>query len=271
MNLNISRFRLTTGFKWIGPGYTSLGTSYLINDQQQVNAQASYRFSRTSVNLNWARTNDNLLDQKQFTTVQYRYGGSVNTRFSDDWNSTFVANIVTRGNDSDNDTTSTEFNNLVLTTNQNLRFSESDLLERLSLSYSFQRSLNEVGVAPANETTNHTVNGRLALAFLENLSGNLNLGLISSRLSDSVSTATQTLGAGLRHEAFENRLNNRLTLTSSFREQAVSLRARVNSTYRLTDKDQITLSISLTRYQARRSTRSDFTEFTGSLRIAHRF
>lgn len=271
LNLNLSRFSLTTGFKWIGPGFTSLGTSYLINDQQEISARASYRFSQTSLNLNWARTNDNLLDQKQITTVQHRYGGSVNTRFSDAWNGTLVANFVTRGNDSDNDTTRTEFDNLVLSTSQNIRFTESDLLERLSLSYSYQTSVNEVGVAPANETRNHTVNGRLSLAIRENLSGNLNLGLVSSRLSDSLTTATKTIGAGLRHEALENKLNNRLTLTTSFRERAVSLRTRLNSSYRLTDKDQVTLSLSLTRYQARQGGRNDFTEFVGSLRISHRF
>lgn len=271
LNLNLSRFTLTTGFKWIGPGFTSLGTTYLINDQQTFNARASYRLSGTSFNLNWARVNDNLLDQKQFTTVQNRYGGSVRTRFNDAWNGAFTANFVNRGNDTDSDTTRTEFTNLILSTNQNITFTGSELFERINFSYSFQSSVNEVGVQPSSETRNHTVNTRLSLGFMENLSGNLNLGLVSSRVSDSVSTATKTIGAGLRHRALENKLNNRLMLTGSFRKRAVSLRARLNSSYRLTDKDQVTLSLSLTRYQARQSGRNDFTEFVGSLRVSHRF
>lgn len=271
MNMNLQRLNLTTGFKWIGPGYTSLGTSYLINDQQSFNARASYRISRTSFTVNWSRINDNLLDQKEYTSVQYRYGGSVNTRLSDAWDGSLVANVVTRGNDSDNDTTRSNFDNLVLSTSQNVRFRQSDLFERFSFSYSYQASVNEVGVAQAVENKNHTVNGRLSLTFMEDLAGNLNMGLVTSQLRDSIRSSTKTLGAGLRHEAFDNKLSNRFSLTTSFREKAVSLRTRLNSSYRLTEKDQLTFTISLTRYKARREGSGNFTEFVGSLRISHRF
>lgn len=271
LNLNLSRFNLTAGYKWIGPGYTSLGTSYLINDQQQFDTRISYRVSQTSFTLNWMRINDNLLDQKQFTSVQYRYGGTVNTRFGDAWNSTLTANYVTRGNDSEGDSTRADFSNLVLSTNQNIAFRESDLLERFSLSYTYQSSRNELGLQPSRETGNHSVNSRLSLSLAETLSGHLNVGLVSSRLSDTVTVATKTLGAGLRHRALENTLNSSLSLTASVRGRAVRLRTRLNSSYRLTDKDRITLSLALIQFNARKVAASDFTEIIGSLRISHRF
>lgn len=271
LNLRLSRFNIQTGYKWIGPGYTSLGTSYLINDQQEFSTRASYRFSQTSLSLNWSRLNDNLLSQKRFTQAQNRYGGTVTTRFTDFWNSSFTANIIDRGNNSDNDSTRTDFNNLILSSSQTVTFSENTVFQNMSLNYSFQRSNNESGLQFENTNNTHNFNMNVSLDWMENLSSSARLGLVSSTVSDTMSTVTQTYGASLRHRALDDGLNNSFSFSTSLREQAVSYRSRFNSTYKLTEKNQISLIISMTNFRRNAGIGSSFSEFRGSLRVTHQF
>jgi hypothetical protein len=271
LDLNFNHFNIQTGYKWIGPGFTSLGTSYMINDQQEINSRISFQISQTTISLNWARKSDNLLGQKQFTTFQNRYGGNVNTRMTDSWNSTLSANIVSRGDNSQNDTTSVAFNNLVLNTSQRFMFAENPVFQNLSLNYSFQQARTESGLQPENINKTHTFNTGLSMKLMENLNSNTSLGFVSNQTSGSETRTTTTIGAGLSHHAFENKLNNSLNLSTSFRSQNVSVRTRINSSYRITEKDRLSLSLAYTNFKRKDVGMGDFNEFTTSLRISHRF
>lgn len=271
VNLTVSRLNLSTGYKWIGPGYTSLGTSYLINDQQAFSTRASVSLSEFTVTLNWARLNDNLLNQKRFTSVQNRYGGTVTTRFGSNWSSNVTANVITRGNDSDSDSTRSDFTNLMLSTNQNITFSNETGLQNFSINYSYQTANTETGLRFKSRTRTHTLNTQTRYRILENLNVSATVGLVSSQPSDTISILTQNYSLRAQHQLFENDLTNSLSFTTSVQEKAVSLRTRLSSTYRLTDKNSVSLSLSLRNFSSRTGTGDDFNEFIGSLRISHRF
>jgi len=271
LNLNLSNFNLSSAYKWIGPGYTSLGTSYLINDQQEFSSNASFRISQTSFSLNVARINDNLLDQKRFTSVQNRFGGTVSTRFSRNWNSSYTANIITRGNDSNSDTTRADFSNLLLSTNQNFVISNETGFQSFSINYSFQTANTESGVQFENRAKTHTINSQTQYKFMENLNSTVSFGLVNSQPNDSVSITTQTYSFGTRHQVFENKLSNNLSVSTSFREDVVSIRTRLTSSFRLTGKDQMSLSLSFRNFFDQNDSANDFNEFVGSIRVTHRF
>lgn len=271
VNLNLQGFNLTSGYKWIGPGYTSLGTSYLINDQQEFNSQASFRVSQTSFGLNWARINDNLLDQKRFTSVQNRFGGSVSTRFGSSWSSSFTGNIITRGNDSESDSTRADFSNVVLSTNQSIMLSGETGFQNISVNYTFQTANTETGIQFKNRTKTHTLNTRTQYKFRDNLNSTLSFGLVNSQPNDSVSTLTQTYQLGMQHRMLDKKLSNNISLSTFVRENAVSLRTRLSSSFKLSDKDRISLSLSFKNFFDQSDSGNDFDEFIGSLRISHRF
>ncbi|MDX1671038.1 MAG: hypothetical protein R3211_01755 [Balneolaceae bacterium] len=271
VSLRLSKFSGSFGYKWIGPGYTSLGTAYLINDQQAFNTNLSFRLSSTRISVNYTRQNDNLLEQKRFTNVQNRYGGSLNNRFGDNWNSNITANITIRDNDAASDSSANRFDNLALSTNQTFTFSGSDLFQNLNLNYTYQSATTEVGVLPASENRTHSFNGSLSFQFSENLRGNARLGLVSNQVSDTLTTNVQTYGVGLNHSALDNRMTNSLSVTASARSGDLNFRTRLSSNYKLTDKDVISLNLSMTNFTTDTAGRSDFNEFVGSLRITHRF
>lgn len=81
----------------------------------------------------------------------------------------------------------------------------------------------------------------------------------------------QTYSAGLNHNALENKLTNSLSLTASVREGDLSFRTRLASSYKLTDKDVISLNLSITNFTSDAAGRNDFSEYIASLRITHRF
>ena len=82
-----------TGYRYVTPGYTSLGVGSLINDWQEFSLAPSFRFGRWIVSLNAIRQNDNLFGQKLNTLVRWQFGGNLNFQPTDRWSARSSATI----------------------------------------------------------------------------------------------------------------------------------------------------------------------------------
>ena len=116
LKLNLPTVSVKIGYKYLGPGYNSLGVASLINDQQEVNAMMTLKIYKFALNLNGARTNDNLIDQKLFTTSRNRVGFTLNGMLTSFWNVGVTTSILSMSNDSDNDTTKVDITNFAIGT-----------------------------------------------------------------------------------------------------------------------------------------------------------
>ncbi len=82
MRLNTRRVRAQAGYQWIGPGFTSLGLPYTMNDRVRYNGNAFVRIvpKRVSLRGMFAYSHDNLKNQKVKTLKHINFMGGLMVR-----------------------------------------------------------------------------------------------------------------------------------------------------------------------------------------------
>lgn len=271
LSFNLSSSSFKAGYKYIGPGYQSLGLAYILNDQQEFNLNSTFRLGRFSLGAGYINQGDNLLDQKAFTTVRNIFNVSMNGMATEIWTLGIMANYLMMSNDSKNDTTKTDFSNLVLGLNQSFLLSQTELLRAISVNYFFQNSNNESVLLKNNTTNVHTFNCALSLSLLSNLNSALSAGLVSSEVFDTLTTLTQTYSISFQHREFDNQLSSSLLIGTSISEKNTSFRTGLNSSYNISSKDALSFVVSYTIFNGNSLTGGKFSEILSSLSYSRRF
>lgn len=271
LTFNLSSASLKAGYKYTGPGYYSLGLAYLLNDQQEISLNGNFGVDRFSIGASYINQGDNLLEQKAFTTVRNIFNVSFNGMATEFWTLGIMANFLKMSNDSKNDTTKTDFSNLVLGLNQNFQLSQTEMLGAISINYFYQNSNNE-SVLLKNYTTNiHTFNFALNLSLLNNLNSSLSAGLVSLDVFDTLTTLTQTYSISFQNRALDNQLSSSLLIGTSISEKNTSFRTGLNSSCNLSSSDAFSFMVSYTIFNGISSTGGKFNEIISSLSYSHRF
>lgn len=271
LSFNISSASIKAGYKYTGPGYYSLGLAYILNDLREFLLNGSFRVDRFSIGAGYINQSDNLLDQKAFTTSRNIFNFSVNGMLTDIWTIGAMANILGMSNDSKNDTTKTDFSNLVLGLNQSFFLSQTELLRAISVNYFFQNSNNESVLLNNNTTNVHTFNFALSLSLLSNLNSSVSAGLVNSEVFDTLTTLTQTYSISFQHRGFDNQLSSSLLIGTSLSEKNTSLRTGLNSSYNISSNDALSFVVSYTIFNGSSLTGGKFNEILSSLSYSHRF
>ncbi|HZW37741.1 MAG TPA: hypothetical protein VFF33_00425 [Ignavibacteriaceae bacterium] len=256
----------TVAYKRVGPGYNSLGLPYIMNDQQEILTSVSVGIMPYFISLNYSRVSDNLLDQKLFTTIRNQFGLMISGQVVSGWNSSLMTNILGMGNNSSNDTTKTDFNTFLLSLN-NMFSVNYGILSSITFTYSYQGSDNKTILSKNNSVKVHSGNLNFNLSLIENLTGGISLGLISSSYA-ATSSSTQMYGLFLSHMGISNRLNTSLNLNFSKQQENSILGTNLTSTYRLTERNSVSLGLSYNGYN---SLLQDFTELRANLNLRHNF
>lgn len=271
LNFNTNKVNVRVGYKFIGPGFNSLGLTYLINDQQEINSMVSVNLFPVTIFVNYGRVNDNLISQKLFTTVRNQYGFGVTAFASALWSTSALINFMDMGNNASNDTNKTDFTNLLLSLNNNLTFRDNNIFKSLSVNYAFQNAVNNSFLIKNNKSTANSVNITLGFEPLEKLASSFSIGLVNSIIMDSIKTFSQnyTLTAG--YPLFEDKLQNSASLTASVQSGNTAFNLLLSSSYALTKADFISLQIGSNTFTNKNSVIKNYNEFRTSLNISHRF
>jgi hypothetical protein len=140
MNVNLPSVGLRAAYRYIGPGYASLGVGTLPNDVQEFFFSPTVRFAGGSISLDWLHQNDNLAHQKLFTQTRNIYNGNLGFQATRNWYSSFMGNYSATGNNSTNDTTKVDFTNLLLGTSQTVTFEQGSPVQNIMVYFSYQHS-----------------------------------------------------------------------------------------------------------------------------------
>jgi hypothetical protein len=267
INLNLSHFSAKAGYRYLGPGYTSLGVASLLTDLKEMLFGAGLRFQRWSIALDGGRQYDNLLGQKLYTTTRNRIGGSLNINPLNEWRATFLSNYLTMGNDAKSDTMRIAYHNLTVGTNHVIMFGEQALVQTATASYMYQTSADENPLRKNSSFTSHTVNMSLVLAIAPNLIVTPSASIIRSQFGDAEETTTQTYTVASQYRAFESKLVTSLSISASIVGNNYSLQSMLSSSYQITNADIATVSIRATNYRGT----GKFDEYVANLTVSHRF
>ncbi len=271
LNLRFSSFSTKIGYRRIQPGYNSLGTAYLHNDIQEISITNNIRISTINLNLSYIRQTDNLLDQKIFTTARNVITAGINAKITNNWTSSISGNILLMANDSNNDSTKIDFNNLVLNFNNSFTVDQKGFMRNINVNYSLQNSDNKSYLLKNNTTVVHSLNLGLGFGLSADLTSNFNAGFVNSSVFDTVKTFTHNYALNFLHKAFSNKLNSSLNLSSAFNQGNKSYRASISSGYSFSAADNLTLSVSFMRYDGKTFRGGSFNELITSLSYNHRF
>ena len=270
LSLNFRNVSLRTGYRFVSPGYNSLGVSSLLNDWQEFSLAPSLRLGTWSVSLNAYRQNDNLLGQKLTTLVRYQWGGNVNFQPADRWAANILGNYLTMSNDAASESTRVSFSSLTLGTTQYVAFPDGAFLQSVNLSYLFQQSGDNSPMHPDATTTTHSANAGLTIPLAEDVSLSPGAGVVVTMMPSQLQQTMASYMLSLQDRAFDNALVTVLSGAMSTGNGTASYRPSLSSTYRLTQSATVGLLLSMMRYAASGSYGINFTEYSASLTFTQR-
>ena len=279
LNLNLSSFSAKAGYKYLGPGYTSLGVASLLTDQQEFSLGTSLRFTSWSLTLDGARQNDNLINQKLYTTTRNRASGSLNVRPVNVWSMTLLGSYLTMENDASNDTMRVAFSNLMLGTNQMVMFGPQAVVQTIALSYMYQTSGDDNPLRKSSSNSSNSANLSAIVSPGSTFGLTPSLGIVSSTFyaPDSAmvlhekSTTTTTYALAAQYRALENKLVTSLSFGASAVESSKSYQSSLTSSYQFTTADVVSLSVRATNFRGASGPGGTYDEYVASLTVTHRF
>jgi hypothetical protein len=271
MTVDVNNVNVRGGYKYIGPGYNSLGVGSLLNDQQEFSLAPTVRLADWNVSLNYTRQNDNLVRQKRFTTVRNIYGSNITFRPTAIWTSSILANYLKMANNSTNDTTRIGFSNLTLGTNQIFSLPPKYWFQAITLNYIYQLSKDDSPFRAGFKTTTHSANLGGTIPLGKSLTLSPSVGLILAKIGSISSTTTTTYALAIQHREFENKLISVLSGTASFLGKNKSYRTSLSSNYQWTTTLSVGVSVGVTNFRGSAFQAVMFDEYIGSLNVSQRF
>jgi hypothetical protein len=263
--------RVKGGYRYIGPGYVSLGTASLINDQREFSVGTALQLPGWSVRLDWSRQNDNLIDQKQYTTIRHRYNGSITFRPVTVWSVTVVGNYLNMRNHAANDTVRIDFSTVSIGTNQVVMTGSEGVFRTVALQYLFSRSDDGNPLRLNSGYRSHTVSVTSPLVVAQNLTMNASVNLVISRFGAQAFTGTQSYILTPQYRAHDGALSVSLSLGLTRAPGTTSLLATLLSQLRLSPVDVVSLSLRRTGFTSGQVMAGDYQEYVASLTLSHRF
>ncbi|MFZ1080416.1 MAG: hypothetical protein WAO19_00655 [Candidatus Kryptoniota bacterium] len=267
LGLNLSTFTMRADYKYIGPGYVSLGVSSLLPDQREITLATMIRVSGFSMGINAGHQNDNLLSQKSYTTSRNQIGASVNLPLSTIWSASIMSNFTNMFNNAASDTFKIDYSSFMAGMTHTLFFGADNFVQTVTLSYIYQGSGDSDSLRQSSGLISHSLNFSVVMSPEANLNIIPAFSLIDSRIGGLGWTSTQTYSIAAQNRAFESRLTTSLSLGYSVVQGSSSMQISLSSGYTITSADALTLAVMESIYGGTET----FNEHTVSLTLSHRF
>jgi hypothetical protein len=261
----------TLGYRFVGPGYVSLGSAFLPNDQVGFDARTMMRIGRTSFHLDGMRQHDNVIGQKLETTVRNRFGGMITTQPARRWNASLRATRVGMNNDSADSLRVVDYSAWVIGTSQSFMIGSRSRVRSITGSFTMQRVGDDNPARVSSRLRSHGGDVRIVFGLAQRFTLTPSAGLVRSTVGDDAaeSRATYGLAADWRSEGGRWRTGASLSQAQISRTDAFN--ARLVSQVRITERDALVLTVRGNKYRSLVDPEGDFDESTVSLQWSRRF
>lgn len=242
--VQLSSFTFRGDMKYIGPGYTSLGLAYLLNDRKSYSLGFNAKLLKKKVMFrgNFRSQHDNLLDQKMFTTTRNATNIGLNLRPTTAIFMGLNANLNNIGNDTQNDTLRVDTAINGYTVISNFSFPLRNWSTNLNTTYAYQSSRDKNPLRKTSDVAVHNVNLMYSIQFSSVLSGNSSFNFSSTKIAEQDASNILGYGIGFSHFGFSRKLSTSLNLTLNNSESGRSIGIVLSSNLRLTAKDNFSIS-----------------------------
>ncbi len=264
------KITLSGGYSYLGPGYVSLAAASLPVDYRQVRFGAIFRGRSTQVRLNGSLQEDNLIDQKRFTTKRNRFTLALTNRPTSRWNITTSVALVSLDNDATDSLALLDNNNWIVRNAHTISF-RSGPFRNIGIDYTYQASQENNTLRKQSEFESHTTTLRSAIAIGNNVTVSPNINTVLSRRGGGAWRTTRTYGGSARHRALKNLLVSSASVNISNDSENTSLRLSLRSSYPIKKVGNLTLGINHTRFTSDNPASNEFNETSGSIALRRSF
>lgn len=261
----------TLTFRNLGAGYVSLGTASLLADRREIQSRTALRLGRVNASLDLGRQNDNLADQKAFTTTRDRLGASLSARLTRRWSSSLRLQHATLGNEASDPERWIAYGSWLMGTRQSLAFGRASLLRSTSVDYNFRMTGDDNPLRVANTSWSHTASWSLVLQPSRTVSITPSAGLVHSKFAQDDWATRTNLGIAGQLAMARGRWVSGLNLSRTNVHTTTALQASFTSRFQLTESDAFVLGARLSDNENLADPDLSFTESTVSLRWTRRF
>lgn len=255
----------TIGYRHVGPGYVSLGSAFLPNDQSGIEARTMLRFRRFSVNLDGMRQRDNLIGQKLETTVRQRLGGMLNIRATDRWSSTLRATRVGMANEADDALRRVDYSAWVLSTSQTMMIGARSRVRTVTANYTMQRVGDENPARAGSTLRSHSGDVGVAFGLAPRWTLSPSVGVVRSTVGGDSTSTRATYGLASNWRSNSGRWSTNASITQSQITRTDAFTARLLTRLRVTDRDALTLTLRANRYKSLVDPEGNFNEQVAAL------
>jgi hypothetical protein len=247
-SLKLSKLSFKLGYKYIGPGYVSLGLPALYNDQKTISGEATCPYRANLFKFDASLQQDNLINQKSFTTKRNRFTLIANLKPVPFIISTYMVNLTTVKNDAEG-AAKVDYDNWILRSGQVVNFSGSNVLKNAAVEYMFQKAAEANPQRSAADMKSHTISIKSLLKATENLDLTPMIRFIFSRQAATHTKTTGTFSLNGRLLLLHDRLNTngQVSLTNS--NGAKSLRFNFKPSYQINRRCSLSGEIETNSYR----------------------
>jgi hypothetical protein len=270
MSYQAKNWNVASGFEFIGPGYNSLGIASLDADKQGFFLNGYLRKQKWSFGLNGSLENDNLIDQKTYTTSRQRLNGSINYRPVRWWNVIFTGNVVNISNDADNDTAMVDNIITMVGLNQVISLGGQGIFQNASVNYVGQLSTDKNPVHYNTDMHSHSFDIRVTAKATENLNVSPSIMVIRSRIGNANWLTTSNYMLNLHHKMLAEKLSSDLTFGPSHSDNTNLFKITLTTLFKLTPMDYIQFDLRYSHFKGSANTQN-YNEFIGNLSVSHKF
>jgi hypothetical protein len=270
LGYNSKYWNLTSGYEFIGPGYTSLGLSSQSPDRQQLHLGGYLKGKGWSVGLRGSLENDNLIGQKSYTTNRQRLNCTINYRPIRWWNVILTGNLVDISNDAASDTVKIDNVITMIGANQIFAISSDGLFQNASINYVSQLSSDNNPLHVNTDLRSHSLDIRLTARASSNITLTPSVMVTRNKSGNGAWGTTSAYQLSLQYIAMSQKLTTNLAVGPSFSGLTNSFKTTLSALLKLTSNDYVQADLRYTHFKGA-TQNTNFDEYIGNLNISHRF
>ncbi len=270
LQMRLESLSLKAGYRYVGPGYVSLGVASLNSDVREISWGADLRRQQWSTSVAVARQNDNLLHSKLHTTVRYTYTGNLTARVTRLWHWSLMGNILTLRNHAVSDSALVSFSTITLGANQQMMLDGRTFIKTVGLNYLFTRAADDNIFRTGNKLQSHTVSVNSNMAVARNIWIVPMVSIVSSRQGENTRQTFETYSITPQWRTMRNRLFLSAGVGLTRSTSSTSLQTDITANYRLSAKASLQASVRRIGFNGDGLQGPDYGEYVSSIKLTQR-
>ena len=273
MSIRTPTVNVLGGYTMVGPGYTSLGMGSLINDRQIIKGGLGLNLfqGNFTINTTLQKQNDNVANQKLFTTERNNFGIMLSVRPTNELSVSLNTNLNKIGNNATNDTIKIDNTASSFGLNSTYMFEGFSAKNTVNVGYSMQNSEAKSALRGNAKVVSNNIQLGLNSIYSKKLSSGVAIAISSVDQGARGTFGSNTFTGRVNYRMFDEKLNTGLSYTLVSADASTSNVLGMQASYQVFQQSAITFQSRATFFKGKGTNAISFTEFSNTLDWSYRF